>query len=201
MLNTLVFTRFTAIILILLSGWFITPGLYITSPESGALIEGIVEIRGSIPEEDFSSAEVLYSYSQEGVENWFLIERIDSVVQDDVLATWDTTTITDGVYQLKLMVITLDGNENEVVVSDIHVSNYTRGDEQPTSAAMGSSGINPGAAVGLMVTPGPTGLPVNPASIIRDEVRLTVISGILIASVLLGLLIMYTSIQSYRRRR
>ena len=201
MLNTLIFTRFTAIIPILLSGWFITPGLFITSPESGALIEGIVEIRGSIPEEDFSSAEILYSYSQEGVENWFLIKRIDGVVQDDVLATWDTTTITDGVYQIKLVVMTLDGKENEVIVSDIHVSNYTRGDEQPTSATLGSSGINPGAADSLMVTPGPTGLPANPASIIRDEVRLMVIAGILIASVLLGLLIMYTSIQSYRRRR
>lgn len=201
MFNTLFLARFTLFTLALFSGWLYTPGLYITSPESGMQVEGIVEIRGSVPDADFASAEVLYAYSQEDIATWFLIKRLDSVVQDDLLAAWDTTTITDGVYKLKLVVMTQDGTRNEVVVSDIRVSNYTHGNEQSTTTSLGSSEIKPEVAGSVMVTPGPTQLPPNPASIVGDEVRMTVVTGIIIACGLLGLLILYTSIQSYRRRR
>jgi hypothetical protein len=42
-----------------------------------------------------------------------------------VLAKWDTTTITDGIYRLKLSVTTTNGTINEVVVEQVTVMNYT----------------------------------------------------------------------------
>ncbi len=164
-------------------------------------VEGIVEIRGSVPAEDFVSADVLYAYSQEDSATWFLIKRLDSVVQDDVLATWDTTTITDGVYRLKLVVVTQGGAKNEVIINDIRVSNYTHGIEPLTTTSLGNSETKPQVAGSIMITPGPTPLPQNPASIVGNEVRLAVYTGIIISCGLLGLLILYTSVQSYRRRR
>ena len=201
MLNQFVSKALAILLLTLFSGLMITPGLYITSPEKGAVVEGVVEIRGSVPEDGFSSAELQYAYSQSAVETWFLIKRLDHVVQDDVLASWDTTTITDGLYRIKLVVQNQDGKENEVIVDDVQVSNYSRVQGQPEGDLPEQTGNTPSAVEVLVATPAPTELISNPASILRQEVRRTVVSGIIFACATLGLLVLYTSIQSRRRRR
>lgn len=182
-------------------GLLVTPGLYITSPESGAVVEGVVEIRGSVPEDGFSSAELLYAYSQAEFETWFLIKRIDQVVHDDVLAAWDTTTITDGVYTIKLMVYTQDGIENEVIVDGVRVSNYSRAQDRPAGNQPELTDNTASAAIVLVATPSPTELIGNPASILRQEVQRTVVFGIIFACAALSLLVLYSSIQARRRRR
>lgn len=126
MFNQALLQPIMSFFLVMLLGMTITSGLYITAPTTGEVVEGIVEIRGSVPEEGFLSAEVLYAYAQTGKETWFLIKRLDKVVQDDVLAAWDTTTITDGVYHIKLVVTKVGDRRNEVVVENIQVSNYSR---------------------------------------------------------------------------
>ena len=187
--------------MLLFSSSLVTPGLYITSPQSGSVVEGIVEIRGSIPEEDFSSAKVSYSYAQGTEENWFLITRLDRAVQDDVLATWDTTTITDGNYQLKLVLKTSTGNTYEVIVKDIQVANYSRSGPLPTSVVNEPGLLAPMTESTAVIAQGPTALPANKASITDDEIRSTIIAGIMIGCILLVLLVLYTSLQAYRRRR
>lgn len=178
-----------------------TPGLYITSPEDGAVVEGIVEIRGSVPEDRFSSAELLYAYTKSEIETWFLIKRLDQVVQDDILATWDTTTITDGLYRIKLVSRTLDGIENEVITEGITVANYSRDQDQTAGKPESMTGGLARAADSLVATPAPTDFYTNPASIKQTEVRRTVLIGIIFAFVILGFLAFYTGIQSLRRRK
>lgn len=201
MVNQLMLKPIVILVLTLLSGLLITPGLYITSPENGAVVEGVVEIRGSVPEENFSSAELLYAYAQSEIETWFLIKRIDNVIQDDVLAAWDTTTITDGVYRLKLVMRAQDGSENAVFVENIQVSNYSRAEgstdgEQPKQTTTPLAVIN-----NQYVTPSINATAGNPASIYINEVRQIVVVGVFLAFISLGMLALYTSIQHRRRRR
>jgi hypothetical protein len=201
MVKIYLINRVISIITLLFSSSLVTPGLSITSPQSGSVVEGIVEIRGSIPEEDFSSAKISYSYAQGKDENWFLITRLDKAVQDDVLATWDTTTITDGNYQLKLVVKTSTGNTYEVIVEDIQVANYSRAENLTTSIVNEPELLAPMTESTAVIAQGPTALPANKASINDDEIRFTIIAGIMIGCGLLVSLVLYASLQAYRRRR
>lgn len=201
MLYQLVINPVTLLILTLFSGFLVTPGLYITAPESGDVVEGVIEIRGSVPEEAFSSAEVLYAYEQAEVETWFLITRLDKVVQDDVLATWDTTTITDGEYRIKLVMKTASGNEYHVIVEHLQVSNYSRVQDQTPGASEIQTGQTSASAAIRAATAAPEENKVNPASIEKQDAQLAVVSGIITALAVLGLLVIYSSIQSRQRRR
>ena len=148
----------------------------ISYPAPGDVLEGIVEIRGSVPAAQFSSARVQYSYSGEEL-NWFLIGRVDQPVEDDVLAVWDTSTITDGHYQLRLIVRTKDGGREEVIIPDIVVANYS---PLPT-ATVGIENVFvtqvPATIENTEVVISQTPLPANPASIEENETRRAILIG------------------------
>lgn len=201
MMNQLIIKALIFLVGSLASGLLVTPGLYITSPESGAVVEGVVEIKGSIPEDGFSSAELLYEYSQAELENWFLIKRLDQVVRDGVLAAWDSTTITDGVYSIKLVVRAQDGTENEVIVENIQVSNYSQASIQTGAAQPANPGNAPSVVDALKANPSVTEVSSNPASVFQEDVRRTAIIGALFAFLALSILALYTTVQSRRRRR
>lgn len=134
----------------------------ITYPETGGVVEGLVEIRGTVPAQDFASARVAYSYMGDE-DNWFLIARIDQPVEDEILATWDTTTITDGIYQLRLIVKTIDGVKKEIIVKDLRVANYSHLALQPE--AIGEVAETQSTPSDSVTSTMPTTLPANPASI------------------------------------
>lgn len=166
----------------------ITPGLYVTSPIEGQVVSGRVEIRGSVPDDNFESAEVSYAFSTDGTPNWFQISKLDQPVHDSSLAYWDTTTITDGVYRIKVLVNQRDGSTHEVVVENIKVGNYTRYDEVlPTSLPVieGAETIAETVEPTEEPKPQPTPYPRNPASIDRGE-----ITGSLTGGLILGILAM-----------
>jgi len=200
MFNQALLQPIMSFFLVMLLGMTITSGLYITAPTTGEVVEGIVEIRGSVPEEGFLSAEVLNAYAQTGKETWFLIKRLDKVVQDDVLAAWDTTTITDGVYHIKLVVTKVGDRRNEVVVENIQVSNYSRAPGQNemgvnTQTEKRSAAVEIRAPVSTVIEK-----KVNPASIQRQEIQRTIIIAILAVCVALSSIAIYSAIQSRRRR-
>ncbi len=200
MFNQALLQPIMSFFLVLLLGMTITPGLYITAPTTGEVVEGVVEIRGSVPEEGFLSAEVLYAYAQTGKETWFLIKRLDKVVQDDVLAAWDTTTITDGVYHIKLVVTKVGDHRNEVVVENIQVSNYSRA---PGQNEMGvNTQTEKRSVVAEIRAPVSTEIEkkINPASIQPQEIQRTIIIAILAVCVALSSIAIYSAIQSRRRR-
>lgn len=173
----------------------VTPGLYITSPESGSNVNGIVEIRGSIPVENFSTANLYYAYTGQAATNWFLIAEIDTAVQDGLLASWDTTTITDGTYQLKLSVKEANGTINEVVVKDIRVTNYTYSGGTPDPGLSVPTGILEMQEATEILSMQPTQIPSNPAATTDDQLKSSLIIGILCAVVFLSLLLIYSAIR------
>jgi hypothetical protein len=187
-------------ILYLFSNPLITPGLYITYPENEAIVSGIVEIRGSIPAENFESAEILYSYSGSNTPNWFQVVKLDQAIQDGVLANWDTTTITDGIYQLKLTVTQLNGKVNEAIVQNIHVMNYTHA-EATLSNSQAFPNPTPLSDKTTSVLPlQPTHLPENPAAINENQFKLSLMTGVLTGVILIGLLLVYSAVRGWRRR-
>jgi hypothetical protein len=172
----------------------------ISYPLEGDVVEGVVEILGSVPETDLSFAKLSYSYHGDE-ENWFLIARIDKPVENGLLATWDTSTITDGNYQLKLTIKTTDGAKKEVIISNITVANYSRQEVQLN----GEGNI---AGAGAMTTrtssPGeltPTPLPANPAAISDGELRRTIVKGGIFGSVIILAIMSWTTIRTKFNRR
>ncbi len=112
----------------------------------------------------FSSAELLFSYADNPTGTWFLIQSISELPVDGPLAQWDTTTISDGSYTLRLVIRLADGSEIEQSVAGLRVRNYTPIEtETPTPSTPTIAPVIVGTST---PTPTPTQLPAHahPAS-------------------------------------
>lgn len=179
----------------------LTAGLYITYPEAGGTVSGIVEVRGSVPDAGFESAQLEYSYTNATTSTWFLIARLDRVIQDDVMAKWDTTTISDGIYTLRLKVNYRNGKSDGIKLENINVANYTRPGQTPVGA-IPSEAISTPVPVNPQITEiHPTPLPANPASINGDQFMNSLFVGSLAAAGILAIVGIYSALRRYRRRR
>jgi len=166
----------------------VTPGLYITSPLEGQVIQGVVEVQGSIPDGDFAYAELSYAFEESDSANWFIISRIDTPIQDGILAFWDTTTITDGIYRIRLAVYQTDGDSAEVIIKAIRVGNYTQYDTAtPAPVSVDSTATPQQMTPTLTAIPEPTDFLENPASISQEDIAVSTTSAIII--ILLGIVI------------
>src|SRR5262249_40134368 len=76
----------------------------ITSPTAGQILQGQVAITGTTNVANFASAELAFAYASDTTGTWFTILASTQFVVNDVLATWDTTAVTDGDYVLRLKV-------------------------------------------------------------------------------------------------
>jgi hypothetical protein len=108
------------------------PAVAITSPTPGEILRGQVNINGTTSLINFLSARLDFSYASAPTETWFPIQTLSQPVFDSSLYTWDTTTITDGSYILRLRVFLGDGTFQEVTVP-VTVQNDTQ-PETPTPA-------------------------------------------------------------------
>src|SRR5215211_4040440 len=88
----------------------------IRSPAPNDILRGPVNIIGSTNLPDFISAQLDFSYVSSPADTWFPIQALSQPVFDSPLYTWDTTTITDGDYILRLRVFVADGSVQEVRV-------------------------------------------------------------------------------------
>src|SRR5258706_5487457 len=101
-----------------------TPPIAISSPLAGDVLRGQVTITGTTDIPNFLSAQLDFSYASNpqspdalsGDGNWFTLQALSQPVLDSTLATWDTTTISDGDYILRLHVNLSDGTSQEVTV-------------------------------------------------------------------------------------
>lgn len=150
-----------------------SPQIAITSPKPGDVLRGQVNITGTTSIQGFLSAQLDFSYASASDETWFPIQTLSQPVLDASLYTWDTTTITDGNYNLRLRVFLDDGSVQEATVP-ITLQN----DVQPTSTPAPTA--TPEEVTVLVPTPfllaasptptarprsTPTPLPANPVSL------------------------------------
>lgn len=83
----------------------------ISDPQPGQALRGVVLIQGTADHPAFDHYEVSFAYEPNPTASWFAIEAAGaSAVPGGQLATWDTTQIADGAYQLRLQVFGTAGD-------------------------------------------------------------------------------------------
>ena len=128
----------------------------IADPQPGQALRGVVLIRGTAQQPAFDHYEVSFSYEPNPTADWFAIEAAgSSPVQNGQLASWDTTRIADGAYQLRLRVFSSDGSAPlEFVTAGLAVANSV-----PLPAASATSPATAVATVPNTEAPAPTTTP------------------------------------------
>jgi hypothetical protein len=139
-------------------------------PRQDDVLQGVITISGSTDVTDFKSAEVAFTYSGDTTGTWFEIATSSQPVYLDTLATWDTTTITDGDYILRVRVYLKNGSFLDAIVQNLRVRNYTP-IETPTPVP---TTVQPTATMTSTITatpfPSPTSLPNNLAVLTPRDV-------------------------------
>ena len=73
----------------------------ITSPAGGAEVSGVIELVGTVDIPNFGFYK--YEVATAGSETWATISAGTTVVRNGALGRWDTTALTPGDYQLRLV--------------------------------------------------------------------------------------------------
>jgi hypothetical protein len=146
----------------------------IFTPDEGQVIQGVFVVMGTVTVLGFSSYELSFAYSDDTTQTWFVLQSSTTPVFEGELGTWDTATLTDGDYDLRLQVFLLDGSVQETVVTGLRVRNYTPiPTAMPTQtataiaqfAAPTAQLIAPAPATVTPSLPTPTPLPANPVAL------------------------------------
>jgi hypothetical protein len=183
----------------------------ILSPPPGTPLQGTVAIEGNTIIEGFKSWEITFSYANDTTGTWFLIAEGDEQVSRGELTQWDTSTITDGDYNLRLTVYLQDGRREHYLVNDLRVRNYTPIETITPTPTLTSTpftetpqpSLTPSNTTQPTETPfpnTPTPLPTNPVTISERDINYSLIrgaAGALAAFVLVGL---YLSVKRLIRR-
>ena len=165
----------------------------ISSPGDGQIVQGSVVVSGTVSALGFSSYELSFAYADDPTQTWFMLASSSQPVFEGELGTWDTTTLTDGDYTLRLRVFMLDGSVQEKTVSSLRVRNYTA---VPTStftptvtpivqfAPPTAQLIAPAPATATPSLPTPTPLAPNPASLQEASISSALGRGAILAMLL-----------------
>ncbi len=181
----------------------------ITSPLNGDILRGQVEIMGNMDIPGFSSSELAFSYASNPADSWFTIQTFPQPVANSTIATWDTTSLTDGDYVLHLRVFLQDGTSQDVAVSDLKIRN----DLILPTATPTNNEIFPGLIATPRIEaplpvvtdepvtvaisfPSATPLPANPVSVANSSIYSNFGYGALIT---LFLFIVFSSIVRFRK--
>ena len=166
-------------------------GISIENPSAGEALQGIVTITGTNNAQGFGYSEVEFAYSNDSTGTWFLIATNTSPTTGGVLGTWDTTTITDGNYRLRLRVHLEDGSLRDAAIPNLRVRNYTAV-ETPTPAPTARQPTRvPTITLTPTLFPTPTMLPTNAAILTRSEITWSAGLGGAVAILILAIISLY----------
>lgn len=121
----------------------------VTSPRPNAVLRGSVSIQGTANHPEFWKYEVHFAPGMNPPDNsWsVLLVREESVVNGQ-LAVWDTNTVPDGTYSLRLRVVRNDGNWEDLVIRPVSVQNQEPvPTETPEATPTPLATLTPGATV------------------------------------------------------
>jgi hypothetical protein len=177
------------------------PSIAITSPKEGDILRGPVTITGTTDIPNFLSSRLDFAYASvsQSSANWFTLQTSSQPTRPEgsALFTWDTTSITDGDYILRLQVSLADGSSQEVMVP-IRIQNDT---PLPTPTVVPTA--TPEDAFSIQIPtpfllaasptptdvprPTPTALPTNPVSLGQAQIYTSLGRG---ALVIIGLFVL-----------
>ena len=182
------------------------PSVAITSPSPGDILRGSVTITGRMDDPNFQSAQLDFGYASNPADTWFTLQTFPQPMLDSTLTTWDTLSITDGDYILRLRLTRTDGSFQDVTVP-VSVQNDT---PLATPTAIATSTPVPEIEVQIPTPfllaasptptepprPTPTVLPINPVSLNQNAIYMSLGRG---ALVILGLFVFAGIILRLRR--
>lgn len=131
MLNLLVmhFLLIVSIIINLSVGWFSPKTqldlVRILSPQKDEVLQGKIDIIGTVTGIGFQYAELSFRFQNSESGTWFLISQIGEPKIDELLSNWDTSTIVDGDYELKIQAYYEDGHTIESILGNLRIRNYS----------------------------------------------------------------------------
>ena len=186
-------------------------GVEISVPTPGMPLQGTVTIAGSTLIEGFVSWEITFGYASDTTGTWFLVAEGEEQITRGELAQWDTTTITDGDYNLRLTVYLQGGRREHHVVNDLRVRNYSpietitptptltatpytltpRPSQTPTRTTQPTETPFPAT---------PTPLPTNPVTITQSNINNSLMRGAAGALAIFVLIGLYLSLKKTLRR-
>ncbi|MGB7539994.1 MAG: hypothetical protein WBM17_15745 [Anaerolineales bacterium] len=114
--------------------------LRIDSPVVNETVSGNVEILGSAAAPGMMRFRVEFAYDPDPTGTWFLILEGTEPVQDGKLADWDTTSVSEGDYALRLAAFFADGSMQEAVTRGLHVRR-----KNPPTATSAIEAVTPAA--------------------------------------------------------
>ncbi len=170
----------------------------ITAPIAGQTLHGQVSITGSTDVPNFASAELDFAYASDSTGTWFLIQTFSQPITNSAIATWDTTTISDGDYVLRLRVILQDGSFQDATVK-VKVQNESPTATMTPTAIIPTITFTPKPATAVPestlvqasptatappIFSTPTAFPVNPAEVQTSDIYAGIRRGALIIVVL-----------------
>jgi hypothetical protein len=178
----------------------------ILSPLPGQAGQGQFPIIVNTHVEGFQFAELSFGYYEDPTQTWFLIAQSVEPVSNAKMAEWDTSTITDGNYTLRLVVSLQDGSKITTAVTGIRVRNYS---PIETDTPAPSPTPAPGQTPLPTITPTPTISPIpptltplatNPAQITNQDVTSNFWQGVAIAFVIFLFIGLYGAIRRAIRK-
>jgi hypothetical protein len=175
----------------------------LTTPLPGAALQGTIAILGTTDIPGFESADLFFSYTQSQPENWYLLAQFKTPVNNGQLALWDTTTITDGSYLLKLRVNLQGGKNVEILVNGLRVRNYTiieTNTPAPSQATRPADTPTPTPVFTPTVGPTPTAFPPNPAQLAPVDLQVGMGIAVGVVAVAFFFVFIYFIAQNSRRK-
>ena len=162
--------------------FFQDPTVAITFPQPGETLRGQVEIQGRMDAPNFASAELAFTYEAASGSGgtWFSIQTFSQPTAGLAIATWDTTSVTDGDYTLRLRVVLQDDTFQDALVTDLKIRNDEPLPTVPPTQTLADFNFphlneTPGAPgeqtpTPVVMYPTSTLLPVNPASLTTSSI-------------------------------
>jgi hypothetical protein len=171
-------------------------------PQPGQALQGSLTILGSIAATGFVRFELQFSYHGDPTGAWFLIAESGTLPESDDLAEWDTGSLTDGIYDLRLVVYR-ENSEQVYLIPAVRVRNYTPVETNtpmpitPTATTRPGDTPVPTITPTITATPLPsatpslTPLPANPGEIGRDDLLRSLGNGALLVAGVFALMGVY----------
>ncbi len=151
--------RLMAVLSIFACAAFLQPDdtLRIDFPASDGTVSGIVDIRGSAAEPGMMRFRVEFGYDPDPTGTWFLIFEGTDPVRNGQLGVWDTSSISEGNYALRLAAYFADGSIRETITRGLHVRRGVPPATASTAVAVTSISPDPSAyARAAAAFPAPT---------------------------------------------
>jgi hypothetical protein len=131
----------------------------ISYPQTGMTVSGAVEVRGFAIHPNIHFYQVRYAAGPEatGGSQWVDFAIVEGVqVENDVLGTWDTTTVPDGQYTLALAVWGVNDPDNPYL---FFVTHLTVNNAQPVATPTPEE-VTPEPMPTAAIGPTPTSVPI-----------------------------------------